>query len=126
MNHKMEKQEYKDEYAKRSSVEGPFGIFKEQFQLEKEIVIGMIKTEERINLDALAYNLIRLYNIKQEIENTTGEIEKTEARNQLRPIEAEIDEMVNKLYGIEAKEEIVLDELEEEVLITDETEEDED
>lgn len=24
MNHKMEKQEYKNEYAKRSSVEGPF------------------------------------------------------------------------------------------------------
>ena len=56
----------KDEYTKRSIVEGPFGIFKEQFQIEKEVVIGMIKTEERINLDALAYNLIRLYNIKQE------------------------------------------------------------
>ena len=61
----MEKQEYKDEYAKRSSVEGPFGIFKEQFQLKKEVVVGMMKTEERINLGALAYNLIRLYNIKQ-------------------------------------------------------------
>jgi hypothetical protein len=59
-------------------------------------------------------------------EYFAGEIEKTEARNQLRPIEAEIDEMVNKLYGIEAKEEIVLNELEEEVLVTDETEEDED
>ena len=35
----------------------------------------MIKTEERINLDALAYNLIRLYNIKQEIENTTEDLE---------------------------------------------------
>lgn len=34
--------------------------------------------------------------------------------------------MVNKLYGIEAKEEIVLDELEEEVLVADETEDDED
>ena len=68
-NAKMEKQEYKDEYSKKSSVEGPFfGIFKEQFQIEKEIVIGMIKTEERINLDALAYNLIRSYNIKQEIK----------------------------------------------------------
>ena len=42
MNHKMEKQEYKDEYAKRSSVEGPFGIFKEQFQIEKEVVLGNI------------------------------------------------------------------------------------
>ena len=71
MNQKMEKQEYKDEYAKRSSVEGPFGILKEQFQIEKEVVIGMTRTEERLYLDALAYNLIRLYNIKQEIENTT-------------------------------------------------------
>lgn len=55
-----------------------------------------------------------------------GEIDKTEARTKLRPIEAEIDEMVNKLYGIEAKEEIVLDELEEEVLVDGESEEDED
>ena len=88
MTHKMEKQEYKDEYAKRSSVEGPFGIFKEQFQLEKEVVIGMIKTEERINLNALAYNLIRLYNIKQEIKNTTEDLEdfceSTSIKNQLQ------------------------------------------
>jgi len=28
----------------------------------------MAKTEERINLDALAYNLTILYNIKQEIK----------------------------------------------------------
>ena len=88
MTHKMEKQEYKDEYAKRSSVEGPFGIFKEQFQLEKEVVIGMIKTEEKINLDALAYNLIRLYNIKQEIKNTTEDLEdfceSTSIKNQLQ------------------------------------------
>jgi hypothetical protein len=34
--------------------------------------------------------------------------------------------MVNKLYGIEAKEEIVLDELEEDILVADETEEYED
>ena len=83
----MEKQEYKDEYAKRSSVEGPFWIFKEQIQLEKEVVIGMIKTEERINLDALAYNLIRLYNIK-EIKNTTEDLEdfceSTSIKNQLQ------------------------------------------
>jgi hypothetical protein len=75
MTHKMEKQEYKDEYTKRLSVEGQFGIFKEQFQLEKEVVIGMIKTEERINLDTLAYNLIRLYNIKQEIRNIIEDLE---------------------------------------------------
>jgi hypothetical protein len=75
MNHKMEKQEYKDEYAKRSSVEGPFGILKEQFQIEKEVVIGMTRTEERLYLDALAYNLIRLYNITQEIENSKEDLE---------------------------------------------------
>ena len=88
MNQKMEKQEYKDEYAKRSSVEGPFGILKEQFQIEKEVVIGMVKTEERICLDALAYNLIRLHNIKQEIENTTEDLEdfceSTSIKNQLK------------------------------------------
>ena len=41
MTHKNEKkQEYKNEYAKKSSVEGPFGILKEQFQIEKKVVIG--------------------------------------------------------------------------------------
>ena len=75
MNQKMEKQEYKDKYAKRSSVKGPFGILKEQFQIEKEVVIGMIRTEERLYLDALAYNLIRLYNIKQEIKNSKEDLE---------------------------------------------------
>ncbi len=59
-------------------------------------------------------------------EYFAGEIDRAEMNAQLRPIEAEIDEMVNKLYGIEAKEEIVLDELEEEVLIDDESEEEED
>lgn len=59
-------------------------------------------------------------------EYFAGEIDRAEMNSQLRPIEAEIDEMVNKLYGIEAKEEIVLDELEEEVLVDNETEEDED
>ena len=74
MQAKMEKEEYKEEYAKRSSVEGPFGILKEQYQIEKENIIGMIKTEERLNLDAVAYNLKRLYNIKQEIKNNKEDI----------------------------------------------------
>lgn len=56
----------------------------------------------------------------------TGKLDKAEARTKLRPIEDEIDEMVNKLYGIEAKEEIVLDELEEEIIVDDENEEEED
>lgn len=57
-------------------------------------------------------------------EYFAGEIDRAEMNAQLRPIEAEIDEMVNKLYGIVAKEEIELEELEEEVLVTSETEED--
>jgi hypothetical protein len=56
-------------------------------------------------------------------EYFAGEIDRTEMNIQLRPIEAEIDEMVNKLYGIEAKEEILLDELEEEIADIDDTEE---
>lgn len=59
-------------------------------------------------------------------EYFAGEIDRAEMNAQLRPIEIEIDEMVNKLYDIEAKEEIVLDELEEEVLVDDAIEEDED
>jgi len=55
-------------------------------------------------------------------EYFSEEIDRTEMNQQLRPIEAEIDEMVNRLYGIEAKEEIVLDELEEEAEIIDEDE----
>ena len=55
---------------------------------EKEVVIGMTRTEERINLDALAYNLIRLHNIKQEIKNTTEDLEdfceSTSIKNQLK------------------------------------------
>ena len=66
MNQKMEKQEYKDEYAKRSSVEGPFGIFKEQYHANQEIVIGMVKTEE-INLEEK--NLKKLQDFYNKIGN---------------------------------------------------------
>ena len=48
----------------------------------------MVKTEEKINLDALAYNLIQLHNIKQEIKNTTQNLEdfceSTFLKNQLK------------------------------------------
>jgi len=57
-------------------------------------------------------------------EYFAGEMDRAEMNIQLRPIEAEIDEMINKFYGIEAKEEIVLDELEDEVMIVEEEEED--
>ena len=68
------KKEYKDEFKKRPCVEGPFGIFKEQFHIEQEIVIGVVKTEERLNLDALAYNIKRLYNLKQEKNNNKDDM----------------------------------------------------
>ena len=60
----MEKQKYKDEFNKRKHVKGPFGILKEQFLIEKEVVIAMTRTEERLYLDTPTYNLIKLYNIK--------------------------------------------------------------
>ncbi len=70
MINKMEKEKYNKEYSKRSEVEDPYGILKEQFSIEKEIVIGMVRTEERLNLNALTYNLIRLYNITQNNKNS--------------------------------------------------------
>lgn len=83
----MEKAEYKEEFSKRPCVEGPFGIFKEQFHIEQEIVIGVVKTEERLNLDALAYNIKRLYNLKQEKNNNKEDIidfcESIATKNQL-------------------------------------------
>ncbi len=87
MNQKMEKQEYKDEYAKRSSVEGPFGIFKEQFQIGSSHRNGKNRRKNKLRRTK-AYNLIRLYNIKQEIENTTEDLEdfceSTSIKNQLK------------------------------------------
>ena len=70
----MEKEEYKKEFSKRPSVEWPFGIFKEQYHVEQEIVIGMIKTEEKLNLDAVAYNIIRLFNLIQGEQNNKEDI----------------------------------------------------
>ena len=85
---KMEKPENQEEYSKRSCVEGPFGTLKEEYLIEKEKVVGMNRNEQKLYLDALAYNLIRLYNIKQEIENTTEDLEdfceSTSIKNQLK------------------------------------------
>lgn len=88
MQLKMENDANKEEYSKRSSVEGPFGVFKEQFQIKKKVVIGVRKTEERINLDAVAYNLIRLYNLENEKENSEKDLidfcEKESVKNELQ------------------------------------------
>lgn len=51
-----------------------------------------------------------------------GAILRGEMNQRLKPIEIEIDEMVNRLYGIEAKEEIIVEELEEEIVEIEETE----
>ena len=58
---------------------------KERFQIEKEVVIGMTRREERLYLDALAYNLIRLYNITQEIKNTKEDLENFCEQESLMP-----------------------------------------
>ena len=84
----MEKQEYKDEYSKRPSVEGPFGIFKEQFQLEKEVVIERIKTKEKNKPRCTSIHSNQIIQHKQEIENTTEDLEdfceSTSIKNQLQ------------------------------------------
>jgi hypothetical protein len=53
-------------------------------------------------------------------EYFAGEIDRAEMNSQLRPIEAEIDIMVNHLYGVEARYEI-LEVFEEEVSVVDES-----
>jgi hypothetical protein len=53
------------------------------------------------------------------------ELDRAETNQLLRPIELEIDQLVNKLYGIDVHEEIV-EELEEEVVVGDEEEEEDD
>ena len=87
MQEKMEKEENKKEYSKRTSVEGPFGTLKQEYLIEKHQVIGIKETEELITLDAIAYNIKRLYNIKQQIKNNKGDIinfcESTSAKNNL-------------------------------------------
>ena len=70
----MEKEEYKKEFSKRPCVEGPFGILKDQYHIDQEIVIGMVKTQERLNLDALAYNIKRLYNLIEGKTNNKEDI----------------------------------------------------
>ena len=74
MYFKMEKEEYQDEYSKRPCVEGPFGTLKEYYHIEQEVVIGKTKTEQKINLNALAYNIKRLYNILNDKGNNKEDI----------------------------------------------------
>lgn len=59
----MEKTRKTEEYNKISCVEEPFGTLKEEYTIEKKKVVGINRTEQKLYLDALAYNLKRLYNI---------------------------------------------------------------
>ena len=75
MEAKMENPEYKKEYNKRGSIESTFGIFKEQYHIKQQIVTGQKETEEKLTLNAVAYNLKRLYNIKYKKQNNKEDIE---------------------------------------------------
>jgi hypothetical protein len=46
MKTKMENTEYQEEYSKRSCVEGPYGTLKEQYHIEKLVVIGKKKQKK--------------------------------------------------------------------------------
>ena len=63
---KMEEDDYREEYGKRSCVERPFGPLKIQYDMENEVMIGIKDTESFLTLDAVAYNINRLYNILNE------------------------------------------------------------
>ena len=63
---KMEKEEYKKEHNKRSVVERPFGPLKIQYDMENEVVIGIEDTECYMTLNAVAYNINRLYKLLYE------------------------------------------------------------
>jgi hypothetical protein len=84
-----------------------------------------IKIPSATELDAFKSKFDECLTIQQQYFN--GDLEKVEARKLLKPIELEIDEMVNKLYGItaEVKDEEVGDVEEELELIETEDEEDE-
>ena len=71
---KMELEEYKKEYKKRSRVEGPFGAFRILYLFENEIVTGKERIEARMNLIALAYNLKRLYKLEKESKNQNNNL----------------------------------------------------
>ena len=66
---KMELEEYKKEYKKRSRVEEQFGAFRILYLFENEIDTGKERIEARMNLIALAYNLKRLYKLEKESKN---------------------------------------------------------
>jgi hypothetical protein len=84
----MENTEYQEEYSKRSCVEGPYGTLKEQYLIEKLVVIGKKEAEERLILDAVVCNLKRLHNIingkQNNKEDITNFCESIATTNQLK------------------------------------------
>lgn len=83
---KMEKEEYRKESAKRSSVEGPYGPFKIYYNMEDEVVIGIEDTEDFMTLNAVAYNLNRLYKLlyKSREKNSAQDNKKLNITNTLQ------------------------------------------
>jgi hypothetical protein len=73
-----------------------------------------IKKPTNAELEAFNQKFDACYKIMQSL--FSGAINRKEAQLKLRPIETEIDEMVNQLYGIDVKEEVDLVEVEDEVI----------
>ena len=64
----METPEAQEEYKKRShTVEPPFGVLKQQKQLNTVHVTGQEEVKNRITLKAIGYNLKRLENMIKKI-----------------------------------------------------------
>jgi len=82
-----------------------------------------IKIPSVNELNAFKSKFDECLDIQQQYFN--GDLEKADARKLLKPIELEIDEMVNKLYGITAEAEEIEETEEELELVETEDEEDE-
>jgi hypothetical protein len=83
-----------------------------------------IKIPSATELDAFKSKFDECLDIQKQYFNS--DLEKAETRKLLKPIELEIDEMVNKLYGITAEAEEIEETEEELELVETEDEEDED
>ena len=87
----------------------------------RQIPIIIPTTEELISYET---KFDECFEIQQQYFN--GDLEKADARKLLKPLELEIDEMVNKLYGITAEAEEIEETEEELELVETEDEENED
>ncbi len=76
MKNKMETEEYKKIYKKRSStVESPFGTLKVHYHINDMKINGIKQTENFLALFSTVYNIKRLYNIMEDIYENSNHLD---------------------------------------------------